>query len=225
MKKTYFNWSSGKDSAMALQQVFTENKLKIEKLVTTLNGENQRITMHGLPVELLKKQAAAIGIPLETIIIPGEVTMEEYSQIMQKATNTLFDKGFRDCVFGDIFLEDLRQYREEKLKAFQCHFPLWKKDTTTLMNDFIKQGFKAITISVDNQKLDKSFLGCEINEAFINRLPEGVDPCGENGEFHTFCFDGPIFSHPIPFEKSESVFKEYEHNQKKLGFWFLDLKA
>jgi uncharacterized protein (TIGR00290 family) len=224
MRKTYFNWSSGKDSSMALFEILKSSKFAVKKLITTVNGENDRVSMHGLSKDLLIKQAKATGIPLEIINIPGKINMEEYDEIMRNATEKLKEEGFTDCVFGDIFLEDLRKYREERLKDFTCHFPIWQKDTRTLIKDFIKNGFQAITVCIDNQKLDESFLGCLIDEDFINRLPKDVDPCGENGEFHTFCFDGPIFNAPIAFEKGEKVFKEYEHDGKKFGFWFLDLK-
>ena len=227
--KTYFNWSTGKDSSLALYYIMKDQSFDIDLLFTSVNAHHNRVSMHGLRKELLEIQANSIGIPLETLDLPENPSMDSYNEKMTVAVNQLTSKGFTDCVFGDIFLEDLRIYREEQLTPFgiKSHFPLWKQDTTELITKFIDLGFKAIVLSLNASVLDKSFLGRVIDHDFINDLPDNVDPCGENGEFHTFCFDGPIFKKPINFTKGEEVFKEYKSptkdSTKNIGFWFLDL--
>ncbi|MEX2484207.1 MAG: hypothetical protein WED10_06600 [Brumimicrobium sp.] len=156
--------------------------------------------------------------------------MEEYTALMKQAVQKLKKEGYEHTGFGDIFLEDLKAYREEQLSTLgiKCHFPLWKRNTKELTKEFFSLGFKAVVICINNKSLDKSFCGKEYNEYFLSNLPKDVDPCGENGEFHTFCYDGPIFKYPIRFKKGEQVFKEYKNPDKsqkssKLGFWFQDL--
>ncbi|RZS93770.1 diphthine--ammonia ligase [Aquimarina brevivitae] len=212
MGLTYFNWSSGKDSALALYQIQKSQFLKVSKLVTTVNAEYDRVSMHGLRIELLEQQAQQMNIPLHKIFLPGNVSMKQYDSIMVDEMNLLKRQGFTDCIFGDIFLEDLKAYREAKLHTvgITAHFPLWKKNTKQLMESFIEDGFKAITVCVNANYLDDTFCGRIIDEAFINELPANVDPCGENGEFHTFVFDGPIFSKPVDFEIGEKVLRTYE---------------
>ncbi len=231
-KKTYFNWSSGKDASLALYYLQQEEQYNISKLLTSVNAHFNRVSMHGLRVELLEQQSHSIGIPLKTIELPEEPSMEDYNQLMKQTVVDLKIEGYTNCAFGDIFLEDLRVYREQQLEPYniKCHFPLWKKDTKTLIEEFINLGFKAIVVCIKSELLDKSFVGREIDESFINDLPENVDPCGENGEFHTFCYDGPIFKHPIPFEIGEKIYREYSNPSKddnsskaNLGFWFCDL--
>ena len=232
MFKTYFNWSSGKDSALAFYYLQKDNKYPIDKLITSINTHHNRVSMHGLRRELLMKQVQEIGLPLTTLELPEEPTMEVYQNEMMRVVSKLQTEGYTHCGFGDIFLEDLRNYREEQLKPYniKCCFPLWKKDTKKLMREFISLGFKAIVICIKSELLDVSFVGRELDEDFINDLPSNIDPCGENGEFHTFCFDGPIFAHPIKFTKGEKVYREYqspnqENNLKNnsMGFWFCDL--
>ncbi len=228
--KTYFNWSSGKDASLALFYLLQNNAFSIEKLLTTVNGHFNRVSMHGLRKELLIEQANAIGIPLKVIELPKEPSMEEYNKLMNQVIVDLTSEGYSNCAFGDIFLEDLRIYREKQLQIhnIKCHFPLWKKDTKVIISEFIRLGFKAIVVCTKANLLDESFVGREIDDNFINDLPENVDPCGENGEFHTFCYDGPIFQHPIKFTIGEKVYREYNNpdkdaNKAALGFWFCDL--
>jgi len=144
---------------------------------------------------------------------------------MQEKVSSLKKKGFTHALFGDIFLEDLRRYREEKLESMgvTCIFPLWKIPSSVLMQEFLDLGFKAITVCVNTQWLDKSFCGRIIDETFLRDLPADVDPCGENGEYHSFVFEGPIFRHPVPFEKGEIVYKEYKGPEGPAGFYFCDL--
>lgn len=230
--KTYFNWSSGKDASFALYHLQQDGKFNVDKLITSINGHYDRVSMHGLRRTLLERQAEAIGIPLELIKLPEMPTMEDYNAIMQQTIKGLQTEGYANCGFGDIFLEDLREYREQQLAPYgiTCHFPLWKKDTKALLKEFLDLGFKTIVVCIKSELLDKSFAGRVIDEDFINDLPDNVDPCGENGEFHTFCYDGPIFKHPVAFTIGEKKFKEYENpkkdsdpNEKNIGFWFCDL--
>lgn len=228
--KAYFSWSSGKDSAIALYHL-QEAGLKVSRLITTVNGHFARVSMHGLRRELLEQQALETGIPLSIIEIPKEPTMQDYDALMHQALQVLHGDGFTHCGFGDIFLEDLKDYREQQLYPFgiQGIFPIWKKNTKLLLQEFISLGFKAVVICLKSDLLDQSFLGREIDSTFIQDLPDNVDPCGENGEFHTFCYDGPIFTKPISFVKGEKVFRAYkapkgiQEASSAMGFWFLDL--
>ena len=224
MKKAFLNWSSGKDAAFALYLLQQQKDFSVEKLVTSVNSETNRISMHGLRKELLLQQAESVGLPLNILSLPGNVSMSEYNEVMQKETDKLRSEGFTHSVFGDIFLEDLREYREQQLQkaGLQAVFPLWKKKTSELMNEFLDAGFKAITVSVNAKVLDKSFCGRIIDEAFLSELPENVDPAGENGEFHTFVFDGPNFSFPIGFRRDEIVEKLYESTGNKKDDCFTD---
>jgi len=230
--KAIFNWSSGKDSALALYKTLKEGRIEITTLLTSVNEEFQRISMHGVHVDLLKKQASSLGIPLMTMQIPKEPTMEQYREIMISTMDTIKSQGNTHSIFGDIFLEDLRKYREEQLRSIgmEAVFPLWKQNTSDLIHEFLELDFKTIVTCVNETYLNKSFAGRIIDKNFIKDLPENVDPCGENGEFHTFTFNGPIFKNPIEFEIGETVKKTYpkpksDGNEKdgEYVFWFCDL--
>ncbi len=231
--KTYFNWSTGKDAALALYHLQKDGRFTVDKLLTTVNNFHNRVSMHGLRTDLLGLQAKSIGIPLTTVKLPKEPSMEDYNQIMSATVEGLQEEGYTHCGFGDIFLEDLRAYREEQLKPYgiKAHFPLWKRNTKALVEEFIGLGFKAIVICTKATLLDESFVGRALDANFLRDLPSNVDPCGENGEFHTFCYDGPIFKEPIKFKLGEKVFRAYKtpkgaDEQKKdsnMGFWFCDL--
>ncbi|CAM3692612.1 diphthine--ammonia ligase [Flavobacterium chungbukense] len=240
-KKALFNWSSGKDSALALHKILQNPDYKIEYLLTSVNQHYQRISMHGVRVDLLQAQAESIGIPLKIMEIPEMPTMEVYENVMTETLSELKNNGITHSVFGDIFLEDLRQYRENQLAKidFKGVFPIWKIPTKELIQEFVSLGFKTIVVCVNEKYLDKSFVGRIIDQDFINDLPENVDVCGENGEFHTFAFDGPIFSKPIEFEIGEIVYRKYEKPKTQessntacdtndetafdFGFWYCDL--
>lgn len=240
-QKALFNWSSGKDSALALYKTLQNPDFKIEYLLTSVNQQFQRISMHGVRVELLEAQAKSIGLPLKIMQIPEMPTMEVYENVMTETLSELKNEGITHSVFGDIFLEDLRKYREDQLLkiGFEGIFPLWKIPTQDLIQEFISLGFKTIVVCVNERYLDKSFVGRIIDQEFINDLPENVDVCGENGEFHTFTFDGPIFSKPIQFEIGEIVYRKYEQPKTEdssntvcdtntsevfdFGFWYCDL--
>ena len=230
--KALFNWSSGKDSALALYKTLKENQYEIATLLTSINQEFQRISMHGVHVSLLEQQASSIGIPLVKMELPKEPSMEEYQKIMSSTMAEMQAQDITHSIFGDIFLEDLRQYREEQLNriGMKAVFPLWKQNTSDLIHEFLSLGFKTIVTCVNGTYLDKSFAGRIIDQQFLDDLPENVDPCGENGEFHTFTFDGPIFKHPIQFEIGETVMKTYPKPKTETGdqdedyiFWFCDL--
>ncbi|MFY7814308.1 MAG: diphthine--ammonia ligase [Chryseobacterium taeanense] len=230
--KAIFNWSSGKDSALALYKILKGNQFEITSLLTSINKEFQRISMHGVHVSLLEKQAESLGFPLIKMELPKEPTMEEYREIINKTMSDIKSQGVTHSIFGDIFLEDLRKYREEQLGSIGMKgvFPLWKINTTDLIHKFLDLGFKTIVTCVNETYLDKSFAGRIIDEDFIRDLPENIDPCGENGEFHTFTFEGPIFKNPINFEIGEIVKKtypkpksDYESQDEDYVFWFCDL--
>ena len=226
--RTYFNWSSGKDSALALYYLLQEGKVTIDRLLTTVNGHYNRVSMHGLRRSVLEAQAEAIDIPLDILEVPENPTMDAYNTLMEQKVLDLKSQGYTQTVFGDIFLEDLKKYREDILRplGIQPIFPIWKKDTKELLHEFLDLGFKAVTVCINNSKLDKSFLGQELSMDFLNALPADVDPCGENGEFHTFCFDGPIFKHPVSFQLGEQKFRAYDNpsdSSKSIQFGFSDV--
>lgn len=232
--KTYFNWSTGKDSALALYHLLQDKAYKVEALVTTVNSHYNRVSMHGLRNELLTAQTKALGIPSSRIELPEMPSMEFYEQKMENTVAKLKAEGFTHTAFGDIFLEDLRTYREAQLskKGITAIFPIWKRDTNALLNEFLDLGFKTIVACANSKYFSKDFVGTVIDKNFIAELPDGVDPCGENGEFHTFCFDGPIFKNPIQFSIGEKVFREYNSPKNeddnickadKYGVWYCDL--
>ncbi len=226
--QSLFNWSGGKDSALALYHTLKNPDFEVSHLMTSVNSEADRISMHGVRRSMLEAQVAAIGLPLSLLSLPGEISMEDYDALMRKQMTRFIDQGITHSVFGDIFLEDLKQYREQRLAevGLKGYFPLWKRDTRALIQEFLELGFRTLVVSVDGSKLDKSFAGRELDEAFLKDLPENVDPCGENGEFHTFVFEGPIFNNPVTFKKGEVVGKEYKlsgETDKTVTYWFQDL--
>lgn len=226
--KTYFNWSSGKDSALALYHLLQDERYAIDELVTTVNSHYNRVSMHGLRKELLVAQTNAIDIKSSLIELPEHPSMAVYEKRMTEAVTKLKTNGFTHCAFGDIFLEDLKLYRETQLKSLNIKavFPIWKRDTKALINEFLELGFKTVIVCANAKYFDEDFVGKIIDKDFIKSLPKNVDPCGENGEFHTFCFDGPIFNKPIPFKIGEKVYREYDapdNSNTKTGFWYCDL--
>lgn len=240
-KKSLFNWSSGKDSALALYKTLSNLEIEIDCLLTSVSHQHQRISMHGVRIELLKQQAKSIGLPLEIMEIPEMPTMEVYENVMRETLEKFKKKGITHSIFGDIFLEDLRKYRDEKLNevGFEAIYPLWNTPTDELIKEFIQLGFKTIVVCVNERFLDKIFVGRIIDQNFIDDLPKNVDVCGENGEFHTFTFDGPIFSKPIVYDIGDVVYRKYEKpknedlsntacdtnasNAFDFGFWYCDL--
>ena len=235
--KSFFNWSGGKDSALALYHLLKDKNYSVEKLLTNINGEYKRISMHGVREALLQQQSDAIGIPLQKLVLSEQPSMAEYEKHMMDTMTQLQEEKFTHSVFGDIFLEDLKEYRETQLGkvGMTAVFPIWKRDTTELIHEFIDLGFKTIVVCVNEKHLDKSFCGRIIDKDFIKDLPGNVDACGENGEFHTFVFDGPIFKHPVPFTNGDIVHRKYiapkDQNDncfqhainEEYGFYFCDL--
>lgn len=223
------NWSSGKDASFALYKLLQDPNYSVNTLFTSINKKYQRVSMHGLSVDLLKAQAKSIGLPLEIIELSEHATMEEYNNLMNGKMDEFLNNGYSHSAFGDIFLEDLKEYRVKMLqqKGLTGVFPLWKKNTKDLLKEFLNLGFKTIVVCINGNKLPKEFCGRIIDLDFIEQLPENIDPCGENGEFHTFCFDGPIFEEPIRFNLGEKVYKSYPNPQnpkEEFGFWFQDIQ-
>lgn len=218
-EKVLFTWSGGKDSALALYEVQRNNQYEISALITTVTEDYDRISMHGVPSIFLDEQAKSLGLPVEKIFITKNSSNEEYEAKMEK-TLMHYHQNLRvlSVVFGDIFLEDLRNYREQNLSKIGMNglFPLWKRDTTELAHLFIKLGFKAIITCVDSKVLDKGFVARYYDGDFLSQLPPHVDPCGENGEFHSFVFEGPIFKEKIPFKTGDIVLRDNR-------FYFCDL--
>ncbi|MGC1482785.1 MAG: diphthine--ammonia ligase [Candidatus Acidiferrum sp.] len=212
-----FCWSGGKDSAMALHALLQQNEVQIVALLTTVTDGYERISMHGVRRELLERQAQSIGLPLHEVRIPPECVNPIYEARMEEALRIYLEKGVRRVAFGDIFLEDLRAYREKNLSriGMTALFPLWKRDTRDLIRSFHSNRFRAIAVCIDPRVLDPAFAGRELDESFFHDLPPHADPCGENGEFHTFVFDGPIFHSPVSVRTGETVNRD--------GFVFCDL--
>jgi uncharacterized protein (TIGR00290 family) len=213
-----FSWSGGKDSAMALHILLRDRTFHLVSLLTTVTEGYERISMHGVRNELLRRQAESIGLPVEEVRIPPSCVNSVYETRMAESVLRFRDSGVMHFAFGDIFLEDLRAYREQKLLQanITALFPIWKVDTQELAQRFLKDGFRAVVACIDPRKLDKSFAGRELDGSFFRDLPAGVDPCGENGEFHTFVFDGPIFRSAIPVQVGPVVERD--------SFVFCDLR-
>lgn len=235
--QSFMNWSGGKDSALCLHRIKQDPAFHINALLTSVNAAHDRVSMHGVRRDLLAAQADSLGIPLHTLELPEMPGMAEYESIMTTKLNDFRAKGYTHSVFGDIFLQDLRAYREIKLESLglQAVFPLWNIPTQELMEEFLDLGFKAIIVCVNEQYLDKSFCGRMIDSSFVRDLPPGVDVCGENGEYHSFVFDGPVFNYPVTFTKGGIVRRTYEaprtntlnpdsmDKPSDYGFYFCDL--
>jgi len=209
-KKAIFSWSGGKDSALALHEIRKNNGYEIVSLLTTFTKDYDRVSLHGTRRILLERQAESIGLPLHKIFIPKKASSEEYEQKMKKSLVKFQESGVSEVIFGDIFLEDLRKFREEKLSqvGMRAAFPIWKKDTRKLAHQFVELGFKAIVTCVDTKILAKKFAGRTIDEQLLAELPPTVDLCGENGEFHSFVSEGPIFRETIPYKLGKAVLRE-----------------
>ena len=215
-KRAWLSWSSGKDSAWSLEVVRRQGEFEVQALLTTMNAEFQRVAMHAVRESLLRAQAESAGLPLVTIPIPYPCPNAAYEEAMASALRRARDEGVTHMIFGDLFLEDIRRYREEKLAGTGITpvFPLWGLDTRKLANQMVGGGLRALLTCVDPGKLDASFAGRSFDADLLADLPEGIDPCGENGEFHTFAFEGPMFRAPIEVERGKVVERE--------GFVFAD---
>ncbi len=212
------SWSSGKDSAWALYLLRRQPEFDVVGLLTTLNAAFDRVAMHSTRRALLEAQAAAAGLPLFTVPLPWPCSNEQYEAAMTKACDTAVAEGIEAMGFGDLFLEDIRRYRVEKLAGTGLDpvFPVWGLDTRRLAEEMIDGGLRARIVCVDPKKLSAEFAGRDFNTAFLRDLPQGVDPCGENGEFHTAVYAGPMFREPIPIETREVVERD--------GFVFADVR-
>ena len=227
------NWSGGKDATLALYTILQQQQFNIRYLLTTMNAAHDRVSMHGVRRALHMAQAAAIGIPLKTVELPEQPGMETYASAMMQQVQALQAEGCTHAVFGDLFLEDLKQYREQQLAptGIRAVFPLWQQDTTALLQQFIALGFKAVVVCVHAGYLDQSFCGRLIDADFLHDLPAGVDPCGENGEYHSFVVDGPIFTTPVAYTLGEMVYRTYPDpancngaiGPSVAGFYYRDL--
>lgn len=208
------SWSGGKDSALALHALRRDPRYEVVGLLTTIAAEYGRVSHHGVREALLERQAEAVDAPLDKLYLPSNFgqpcTNEQYAELVGEKLRSHLRRGVSLVAHGDIFLEDLRAYRERNLAQINMHglFPLWGRDTTELMHSFLRLGFKAALVCVDGKKLDSTFAGREIDQALLHDLPTGVDPCGENGEYHSFVYDGPIFDHPLAVEVGEVVERE-----------------
>lgn len=204
MKSVVLAWSSGKDSAMALYQLKRDPTCQVRGLFTTYRETDERVGIHEVPIQNVEDQARALGLPLLKIPLPVTCPNTVYEARMQEALSGYPGEPFTHLAFGDLFLEDIRRFRETQLKNLGLLplFPLWGKDTRALANEMIQIGIRAVLTAVDRTVLPKKWIGHAFNAAFLSALPTEVDPCGENGEFHTFVYDSPDFSHPISFSPS-----------------------
>ena len=215
--KAYISWSSGKDSAYALHVARQQDEVEIVGMLTTLSETFARVSMHGVREVLLDAQAQAVGLPAVKVYIPSPCPNEIYEAKMAAAMDEAKAQGITHMVFGDLFLEDIRDYRLAKLSPIgvDCVFPLWLRDTTELAKEMVSAGLRATITTVDPKKLDRSFAGRTFDETLLGDLPDGVDPCGENGEFHTVATHGPMFSTGIGTVAGEVVERD--------GFIFADV--
>lgn len=216
-KKAAISWSSGKDSCYALQLLDRTGLYDFRYLVTTVTTAYERVSMHGVRRELLKEQSDSLGIPLLNVEIPPNCSNEDYERIMNENIENLRSEGVKYMVFGDIFLQDIRDYRERQLNGtgIKPLFPLWGKETSKLAHEIIESGIRARVVSLDPSKVSPKLCGLDFDADLLNQLPENVDRCGENGEFHTFVYSTPMFSKPIEIRNGETVERD--------GFIFTDL--
>lgn len=240
-EKIVFCWSGGKDSALALNRILRDDRYEIVSLLTTCNEHFQRVSMHGVRLELLDAQAQFIGLPLEKIFVSQRSSNDEYQQKMSACLLTHKARGVTACAFGDIFLEDLKRWREGNLAKVGMRgiFPIWKIDSRELIREFLTLGFGTVICCANDAYLGEDSVGRNIDAEFIRTLPANVDPCGENGEFHSFAFAGPVFKQPVKFKVGEKVYRPVEVTEpsdstssyvcptsgprRTKGFWFCDL--
>jgi uncharacterized protein (TIGR00290 family) len=219
VEKVILTWSGGKDSALALYELQTNSDYEVCGLLTTVTEDYDRVSMHGVRTSLLGRQARSLGFPLDRVNISGKSSDEEYESRMKETLTRYRRMGVSSVAFGDIFLDDVRKYRERNLTKIGMNglFPLWRKGSKRLANRFIDLGFKAVVTCVDSNVLDGSFAGRVFDRQFLADLPSSVDPSGENGEFHSFVYDGPIFRRKIRCEKGEVVLRDDR-------FYYCDLR-
>ncbi len=228
--KAVFNWSGGKDSALALQKILQDPQYEVVSLLTTVNSGNQRSSMHAIPVSLLRMQAESLGIPLYIIELAPDGTMEGYASAMRGAVEHFKAMGVTHFIFGDIFLHDVRTYREKQLQPYGIEVvePLWNLTSEEVMDDFLASGLQTIIVTTMADVLDERFIGRLIDRELLAELPAGMDVCGENGEYHTFCYDGPMFRFPVPYTLGDSLHithpvKLDDWTTKEYAYWYGNL--
>lgn len=228
MEKAILNWSGGKDCNYALHLFRQQHPGTEIRLLTSISKTTGRVSMHGLRQELIAKQATELGLEIEMVHLPDMPDNATYERLMGRKYLELTEQGFGISIFGDIFLEDLRQYREKQMKELNLKavFPLWQKNTAEIADEFIRSGFRAVVISTGDQHFGPEVVGAAYDYNFISNLPYGVDPCGENGEFHTFVHDGPGFKNPVDFVKGKTMVTSYpplDGSESRMSFRFMEL--
>jgi uncharacterized protein (TIGR00290 family) len=220
MKRVLLSWSSGKDSAWALHRLRMQANVEVVGLLTTFSESADRVAMHAVRRELVEMQADAAGIPILSVMLPWPCSNGDYERLMSEAIASARASGVTHIAFGDLFLEDVRDYRMRQLSesGIEPLFPLWHPPggTKALAGEMVKEGLRAVLTCVDPAQLDSSFVGRTFDAELLGELPPEVDPCGERGEFHTFCYAGPMFRHPIAADVGETLCRD--------GFWFADVK-
>lgn len=230
-EKAVFNWSGGKDSALALYKILQAGEYEVVALLTTINRDNQRSSMHAIPVALLQKQAASIGIPLYMVDLESKSGITLYEEGMTKAVYHFKKAGVKNFIFGDIFLHDVKSYREKQLQphGIKVVEPLWGKTSEEIMTEFLASGLQTVVVTITADMLNPKFIGRLIDPTFPGDLPQEADVCGENGEYHTFCYAGGMFRTPIPFSLGQPLKMTYpitldDGTTKEYSYWFANLQ-
>ena len=231
-KKAVVSWSGGKDSAHALYKILQTDEYEIVALLTTINRSTNLSTMHNIPLKILEEQSKRIGIPLKVVELKPKGNLEDYSQAMETAVKEFKAQGVTHFIFGDIFLDDIRSYREQQLKPMGICVvePLWGKTSKEVMDEFLESGLKTIVVTTMADGLGMSAIGQLIDQSFVDGLSSDYDPNGEHGEYHTFCYDGPIYSEPVPYEIGSPFSKSFDiglddGTTKTFTYCFVDLKS
>lgn len=230
-KKAVFNWSGGKDSALALLKALRSGEYDIVSLLTTVNRDSRRSTMHAIPESLLRMQADSIGLPIHVVDLTPKGDMSDYEHAMQAAVGRFSAQGVRHFIFGDIYLHDVRSYREKQLARYGIGVvePLWDKPPAEVIEEFLASGLRTVIVTTMADKLGREYIGRTIDRGLVESLPADVDPCGENGEYHTLCYDGPLFRRPVPFVLGEPFLFSHEvgledGSRKTFSYWFAGIK-
>lgn len=227
-KRAFFNWSSGKDSAFALYRALKSDSYDIAALFTVTNKNTDRVSMHEVSTDLLKRQASCIGMPLKILELDPAAPFSEYEQNMARCMADFKSQNIETALFGDIYLEDLRNYRENSCRkaGLNAEFPLWGEKPEELIRDFINSGFKTVITCVAENALGEEYVGRVIDNEFVNEISAAADVCGENGEYHSFVFDGPIFEKPVPFKALGRYFCDYYDGETRQTsrYWYLNIE-
>lgn len=224
MKKAVFNWSGGKDSALALQKVLEEKEFEVIALLTTMNEESQKSSMHSIPLEILERQADSIGIPLYAVT--SSTMLKNYEEKMVEAVQHFKEQGVKHFIFGDIFLSDVKAYRESKLQPLGIEVvePLWEKTSQEVIDDFLASGIKSKIVVTQADLLDETYIGKDLDADLVKSFPQNIDVCGENGEYHTLCYAGGLFQKEVEFTISETIKTSFDFTldtgeQKTFQYW------